>query len=71
MDHATFGLVVPLSEALNCAVWLAESEADVGATVTDTVGTSVIDAVAIFVGSAALAAATLTVCCCRIASGAV
>jgi hypothetical protein len=71
MDHVTFGFVVPLSEALNCCDWLGVSEAVVGATETETVGTSVIDAEAILVGSAALAAATVTVCCNEINAGAV
>ena len=71
MDHVTFGFVVPLSEALNCCDWLGVRLTDVGATDTETVGTNVTDAVAILVGSAALAAATLTVCCSEITAGAV
>jgi len=62
MDHITFGFVVPLSEALNCIDWLGVSVAVVGDTETDTVGTSVMAALAILVGSAALEAATMTVC---------
>lgn len=71
MDHVTFGLTVPLREALNCCDWLVVSETVAGATETETVGTSVIDAEAILVGSAALAAATVTVCCSEINAGAV
>lgn len=61
IDHETFGFVVPLNEALNCTDWLAVSEAVVGTTATETAGTSVTNAVAILVGSAALVAATVTV----------
>ena len=71
IDHVTFGFVVPLNEALNCCDWLGESDAVVGATETDTEGISVIEAAAILVGSAALTAATVTVCCSRINAGAV
>ncbi len=71
MDHETFGLLVPLNEAFNCTDWLAVSEADVGTTTTETAGTRVTTAVAILVGSAALAAATVTVCPDAIVAGAV
>jgi hypothetical protein len=70
IDHVTFGFVVPLNEALNCCDWPAESDAVVGATETDTEGISVIEAAAILVGSAALEAATVTVCCSEINAGA-
>lgn len=71
MDHVTFGFVVPLSEALNCCDWLGVRLTDVGDTETDTEGTNVTDALAILVGSAALAADTVTVCCSEITAGAV
>ena len=71
MDHVTFGFVVPLSEALNCCDWLGVRVTDVGATDTETEGTNVTDAVAILVGSAALTADTVTVCCSEISDGAV
>jgi hypothetical protein len=71
MDHVTFGFVVPLNEALNCCDWLGVRVTDVGATATETEGTNVIDAMAILVGSAALAAANVTVCCSEINAGAV
>jgi hypothetical protein len=61
MDHVTFGFVVPLSDALNCCDWLGVRVTDVGATDTESVGTNVTDALAILVGSAALAADTVTV----------
>jgi hypothetical protein len=51
--------------------WLAVSEADAGTTATETAGTSVTTAVAILVGSAALVAATVTVCPDAIVAGAV
>jgi hypothetical protein len=70
MAHETFGLVVPLSDALNCIDWLAVSDADVGTTATDIDGIKVIAAVAILVGSAVLVAATVTVCCAEINAGA-
>jgi hypothetical protein len=71
IDHVTFGFVVPLSEALNCIDWLGDSDADVGTTATEMVGTRVTEALDILVGSAALAAVTTTVCCCEIKTGAV
>jgi hypothetical protein len=71
MDHVTFGFVVPLSETLNCCDWLGVRLTDVGDTETDTEGTNVTNAVAILVGSAALTAATMTVCCSEISDGAV
>jgi hypothetical protein len=71
MDHVTFGFVVPLSDALNCCDWLGASVAEVGTTATETVGTSVIEAAALFVASATLEAVTVTVCCAEINAGAV
>jgi hypothetical protein len=71
IDQFTPGLLVPLSEALNCTDWPPESEVDDGLTDTVTVASNVMVAVATFVGSAALAAATVTVCCNGICDGAV
>ena len=58
----TPGFVVPLSEALNCWVWLGPSVTVDGDRLTLIVGNKVIVALAILVGSAALAAVKVTVC---------
>ena len=71
IDQVTFGFVVPLSEALNCCDWLGASVIEVGTTATDTVGSSVMIAVALLVTSAALVAVMVTVCCVEIDPGAV
>jgi hypothetical protein len=70
-DQVTFGLVVPLSEALNCIDWMADRAAEEGTTAMDTVGISVMSVVATFVGSDALSAPTVTVCWSAINAGAV
>ena len=64
-------MVVPLSETLNCIDCPSVRVADDGNTATEIVGTKVTTAWAILVGSAALMAATVTVCCREISGGAV
>lgn len=67
----TLGFEVPPSDALNCMDWLGLSEAVVGEIVIETLGSKVTTAVATFVGSAALVAATVTFCCAETLAGAV
>jgi hypothetical protein len=71
IDQVTFGLVVPLSEALNCCDWLGVSVIDAGTTATDIVGSKVMIAEALLVTSAALVTVTVTVCCVVMDAGAV
>jgi hypothetical protein len=71
MVQFTFGLDVPLNDALNCWVWPPVSEIDGGVTVTDTEGRSVTAADAVLVESAALVAVTMTICCKATCEGAV
>ena len=61
-DQVTVVLVVPVTVAVNCRVWDADSDAVVGDTVTVMPGGfSVIVAVPLFVVSAALVALAVTV----------
>jgi hypothetical protein len=60
----------PTTVALNCCVCEAPSETLAGVSDTVTAGTSVIPALADFVGSAALTAVTVTVCALEMEAGA-
>ena len=59
--QVTAGLLVPVTLAVNCRVWRANSLAVVGATLTATVGVRLTMAEAVLVGSATLVALTVTV----------
>ena len=71
IDQVTFGLEVPLNEALNCCDPLGPSVIVAGTTATDTVGSSVMVALAVALGLAALVAVTVTACCVAMDAGAV
>ena len=71
IDQVTAVLVVPLTVAVNWAVCALESVIEAGDTLTEIAGTRVITAVASLVGSAALLAVTVTLCCDVMEAGAV
>lgn len=70
-DHCTPELVSPVTAAVNCNVCAPNSVADAGPTLTCAAVNMVTDACAVFVGSAWLAAMTVTVCGLLIEAGAV
>lgn len=59
-DHVTAVLTDPVTVAVNCTVCKASRLADPGATETLMVGSKLINAVAVLVGSATLVAVTVT-----------
>jgi hypothetical protein len=62
MDHVMVVLVFPVTVPFSAVDWPATSEVEVGLSVTDTVGTSAIVAVAVLLGFATLFAVTVTFC---------
>ena len=70
-DQFTLVLLVPLTVALSVVDCPPVRKADEGVTVIDTEGVSHIDALAVLVPSAALAAVTVTVCAVVTNAGAV
>lgn len=70
-DQITAVFDVPSTVAVNAWVWLGPRVAVEGVIVMLTGGVSVTVANALFVGSAALAAITVTVCWAKIVAGAI